>query len=1238
MNITSRDTFGSNTMPRHGNTMLPNGFTPQNSTVSPSSAPTYGAEPVKRETVEQAHSKTAADTKKSPKATQPKPSQTPPSQKAKPPVFSVHIRSVLAFCQTYRRELGAAFLALSGVLLLLALVSYNPADRSNAHVSLSSEQTSTVATPRTTNARVVIPAPATQGEYIVQNWLGYVGAAVAHFVYNYTVGYSALLFPAIIFFWAFAIIREKITDRLLLATSLAFVGAALVASFAGVLQLVQWMPPMRPEWSGSVGQFIARMLWQIIGTVGAFIVLTLSLIATLFVALDLNIEKSIARFKAEKARLSALKTKTQTNIGDAVRAEQAFTQEQAPASNDAASMAAMFTDDVLSAKNYDDYHVEMPPITVSERIATEPATTERTATEQQISQKAFAADDEILSAATANGRTSFADAEEPARFMRRTVQSPDITSLRRDLISKYSEDEAHALHADSVQDQASVLSVPAAIPAPVPIQPTASSEPAPISLPSAPSLAPASLSPSSLSASLVEKRVNNGTGNSPTISVSTPQTTVFTNGFSYPAQASITFVETPKEELSKKNDELDEPISRTTLETNTDTDAQKIPQTPQNRGFSEEERTAHQRNTEHLAGLVAGQVAEEIAQSIATQVATEVAGRIVSAAMEKAAEKVAEQKIEEQKIAEQKIAEQNVASDQWLQASALQSLPSSLLQASLDDVQRDIVTFRNTIADVEDSPLHITPLAAPVLDVPIMIRNSSNAQNVIPKPMFMPLNDEILREEIRYEPPTLELLVPQEISDDVSEEELQNNARILQEKLKTFRIEIENLQVTPGPVVTQYEFVPASGVKVSQIENLSDDMALALKARGIRIIAPVPGRGTVAVEIPNAHATAVRFSSIVDSAEFEDSLLRLPLALGKTIHGDVFTADLAKMPHLLIAGATGSGKSVGINSIIASLLYKMHPRNLKFVIIDPKRVEMTQYRALANHFLAVCPDIDEKIITDPQNAVIALKSVVAEMTRRYEVLQKVGQRNIVDYNQKIREGKYKDTSDYVHHEMPYIVVIIDELADLMMTASRDVEEPICRLAQLARAVGIHLVVATQRPSVDVVTGLIKANFPARIAYQVASKIDSRTILDASGAEHLLGNGDMLFTPGGAGKPMRLQNSYLSTDEVERICEHIASQEGYSQPYMLPSVSEKSQRGGASGTDDDRDAMFEEAARLVVRHQQCSTSLLQRRMKIGYGRAARIVDQLEEAGIIGAMDGGRGRSILVDSEAALGAIL
>jgi S-DNA-T family DNA segregation ATPase FtsK/SpoIIIE len=299
---------------------------------------------------------------------------------------------------------------------------------------------------------------------------------------------------------------------------------------------------------------------------------------------------------------------------------------------------------------------------------------------------------------------------------------------------------------------------------------------------------------------------------------------------------------------------------------------------------------------------------------------------------------------------------------------------------------------------------------------------------------------------------------------------------------------------------------------------------------------------------------------------------------------------------------------------------------------------MSQYRPLLKHFLAVCPDIDESIITNPHNAVIALKSVEAEMERRYDVLAKVGQRNIADYNQKVAEGRYKDTSDIVHREMPYIVVVIDELADLMMTAGREVEDPIIRLAQLARAVGIHLIVATQRPSVDVVTGLIKANFPARIAFQVASKVDSRTILDMSGAEHLLGNGDMLFTAGGAGKPLRVQNSFLSTEEVELVCEHISSQHGYSQAYMLPSVNAKSGKGGTGGDVNDRDEMFTEAAQLVVRHQQGSVSLLQRRLKIGYSRAARIMDQLEEMGVVGPFDGSKGRSVLMASEAELESVM
>jgi len=485
-------------------------------------------------------------------------------------------------------------------------------------------------------------------------------------------------------------------------------------------------------------------------------------------------------------------------------------------------------------------------------------------------------------------------------------------------------------------------------------------------------------------------------------------------------------------------------------------------------------------------------------------------------------------------------------------------------------------------------------------------------------------------EEISYTPPPISLLVPQNEHEEVDDDELKENGRILQEKLATFNIQIEDLTVTPGPVVTLYEFVPAAGIKIAQIESLADDIALALKARGIRIIAPIPGKGTVGVEIPNHRPSMVRIRSVLNTAKFREANFRLPLALGKTTIGEVFCDDLTKMPHLLIAGATGSGKSVGINAIIASLMYKMHPRDLKLVIIDPKKIELAQYRSLTRHFLAQCPDIDEDIITTPQNAVMALRSLEMEMDRRYDILAKGRQRNIADYNQKVTDGAYDSVVDFDHRKLPYVVVILDELADLMITARGEVEEPIARLAQLARAVGIHLVLATQRPSVDVITGTIKANFPARIAYQVASKIDSRTILDMSGAEYLLGNGDMLYLPGGSPKPLRLQNAFITTEEVEAICAHIGEQVGYTTPYVLPSVQER-KRAGAGGGEHDRDDLFEEAARLVVRHQQGSVSLVQRRLKVGYSRAARIIDELEMAGVVGPFDGSKARQVLIEDE-------
>ncbi len=572
-------------------------------------------------------------------------------------------------------------------------------------------------------------------------------------------------------------------------------------------------------------------------------------------------------------------------------------------------------------------------------------------------------------------------------------------------------------------------------------------------------------------------------------------------------------------------------------------------------------------------------------------------------------------------------------------------IPAYTSEVVLDS--KELESFNKPII-LENEKVEINPInyVKSNQNAPITENNSKGLHIYVQDPLEIeevkniptsPISVAILDQKINYNTPKINLLASSDENLQIDEEELKMNAKILQEKLETFNIAIENLEITPGPVVTQYEFVPAQGIKISRIESLSDDIAMALKARGIRIIAPIPGKGTVGLEIPNLKPIMVRFSSLLKSAKFYDNKFTLPIALGKTINGEVYISDLAKMPHLLIAGATGSGKSVGINTIISSLLFRLHPRDLKFVIIDPKKVELRQYEALENHFLAISPDIDEPIITDPADAVIILKALVAEMEKRYDILSVAKERNISDYNRKITEGNLRDSDKFLHRRMPYIVCIIDELADLMLTAKKEIENPIVRLTQLARAVGIHLIVATQRPSVDVITGLIKSNIPARASYLVASKIDSRTILDMGGADQLLGNGDMLFLPAGAPKPERIQNAFISSDEVEAICNFIGSQKGYSEPYYLPSVNEE-----IAEVEDidknDRDPLFADAARIVIDMQNASVSLVQRRLKVGYARAGRIIDQLEAAGIIGPYDGSKSRNVFLDSTSQLESIL
>ena len=459
----------------------------------------------------------------------------------------------------------------------------------------------------------------------------------------------------------------------------------------------------------------------------------------------------------------------------------------------------------------------------------------------------------------------------------------------------------------------------------------------------------------------------------------------------------------------------------------------------------------------------------------------------------------------------------------------------------------------------------------------------------------------------------------------VSPEELEANKNRILETLANYNIKIASIKATIGPTVTLYEIVPEAGVRISKIKNLEDDIALSLAALGIRIIAPIPGKGTVGIEVPNQDPEIVSMKTSIASDKFQNAKMELPVVLGKTITNETFVFDLAKMPHLLMAGATGQGKSVGLNAVLTSLLYKKHPSQLKFVLVDPKKVELTLYNKIERHFLAKLPDTEEAIITDNQKVINTLNSLCIEMDQRYELLKNAMVRNIVEYNSKFVARKLNPENG--HKFLPYIVLVIDEFADLIMTAGKEVETPIARLAQLARAIGIHLIIATQRPSANIITGIIKANFPGRAAFRVTSGIDSRTILDSSGADQLIGKGDMLVSQGN--DLVRIQCAFVDTPEVERICEFIGEQRGYPEVFTLPEYVGESASGG-SGTFDgeDRDALFDDAARLLVQHQQGSASLLQRKMKIGYNRAGRLIDQMEEAGIIGPFEGSKARQVLI----------
>lgn len=522
-------------------------------------------------------------------------------------------------------------------------------------------------------------------------------------------------------------------------------------------------------------------------------------------------------------------------------------------------------------------------------------------------------------------------------------------------------------------------------------------------------------------------------------------------------------------------------------------------------------------------------------------------------------------------------------------------------------------------------------------DIPVDETEGSEDEKLYPVSNFrIPDGDYEPSLELRdYKFPSLDLLEAhgsEKIVQDPAELEANKNQIIA--TLKNYDIAIQRIAATVGPTVTLYEIVPAPGVRISRIKNLEDDIALSLAALGIRIIAPIPGKGTIGIEVPNVRKSVVSMKTLLSSEKFQNNNFALPIAIGKKIDNENFIVDLASMPHLLMAGATGQGKSVGINALLVSLLYKKHPSQLKFVLVDPKKVELSIYREIEKHFLAKLPGEEESIITDTKKVVHTLNALCIEMDNRYDLLKEAGCRNIKEYNEKFIKRRLNPQKG--HQYLPFIVLVVDEFADLIMTAGKEVEMPIARLAQLARAVGIHLIIATQRPSVNIITGTIKANFPARIAFKVSSKIDSRTILDAGGAEQLIGKGDMLVSYNG--EITRLQCAFVDTPEVDRVVEFIGSQRGYPQAFLLPEYVDEKELEGKDFDLSERDALFEDAARLIVQNQMGSTSLIQRRMKLGYNRAGRLMDQLEQAGIVGKNLGSKARDVLVRSEEELQEIL
>ncbi|RZJ54574.1 MAG: DNA translocase FtsK [Flavobacterium sp.] len=555
-----------------------------------------------------------------------------------------------------------------------------------------------------------------------------------------------------------------------------------------------------------------------------------------------------------------------------------------------------------------------------------------------------------------------------------------------------------------------------------------------------------------------------------------------------------------------------------------------------------------------------------------------------------------------------------------------EALKPTISNSSEIDLNPVLKPVQMNINPVTETPVHTEEFVVEKPEEEDIIEENLASRLVADFGLFDPTLD-----LSNYKFPTIDLLKEYSTGGiTINQEELEENKNKIVDTLRNYKIEIAQIKATVGPSVTLYEIVPEAGIRISKIKSLEDDIALSLSALGIRIIAPIPGKGTIGIEVPNKNPTMVSMKSVIGSAKFQEAEMELPIALGKTISNETFVVDLAKMPHLLMAGATGQGKSVGLNAVLTSLLYKKHPAEVKFVLVDPKKVELTLFNKIERHYLAKLPDTEDAIITDNAKVVNTLNSLCVEMDNRYSLLKDAMVRNIKEYNDKFKARKLNPEAG--HRFLPYIVLVVDEFADLIMTAGKEVEIPIARLAQLARAIGIHLIIATQRPSVNVITGLIKANFPARIAFRVTSKIDSRTILDTQGADQLIGRGDLLYTNGN--DVVRVQCAFIDTPEVEKITDFIGGQKAYSTAYLLPEFVGEETGINLDMDISERDTLFREAAEIIVNAQQGSASLLQRKLKLGYNRAGRLIDQLEAAGIVGPFEGSKARSVNISDLSAL----